>query len=288
MIRYILRRILLLVPVLVGLSILVFCIARLLPGDPVRLAAGPNANAADIASVAREFGLDRPFVVQYWDYATGLLRGDWGVSIFTRRPVAEDLAVYLPATLELVLAAMVLAVGLGIPAGLLAAVYRNRWPDFLSRTVSLGAISMPRFFLGLVFQLAFAMWLGWLPLSGRFPLTEDPPPTITSSVPSQASFGVRLSGASISVMPLGSSSAARRVVTAGSDVEQSMMSSGLPAEARPSGPLITASTCGLPVTQSRTMSQASASSRALPASAAPRCFRSSTGSRLRWPSTVSG
>ncbi|WP_145139901.1 ABC transporter permease [Roseomonas gilardii] len=179
MIRYILRRILLLVPVLVGLSILVFCIARLLPGDPVRLAAGPNASAADIASVAREFGLDRPFVVQYWDYATGLLRGDWGVSIFTRRPVAEDLAVYLPATLELVLAAMILAVGLGIPAGLLAAVYRNRWPDFLSRTVSLGAISMPRFFLGLVFQLAFAMWLGWLPLSGRFPLTEDPPPTIT-------------------------------------------------------------------------------------------------------------
>ncbi|WP_419899312.1 ABC transporter permease [Roseomonas sp. USHLN139] len=179
MIRYILRRLLLLVPVLVGLSMLVFAIARLLPGDPVRLAAGPNATPADIASVAKEFGLDRPLLVQYGDYASGLLRGDWGVSIFSRRPVLEDLSTYLPATLELVLAAMILAVAIGIPAGLMAAVYRDRWPDFLSRAVSLGAISMPRFFLGLLFQLGFAMWLGWLPLSGRFPLTEDPPATIT-------------------------------------------------------------------------------------------------------------
>ncbi|ONG53147.1 peptide ABC transporter [Pseudoroseomonas deserti] len=179
MIRYILRRLLLLVPVLVGLSMLVFTIARLLPGDPVRLAAGPNATPADIASVAKEFGLDRPLLAQYWDYATGLLRGDWGVSIFSRRPVLEDLSTYLPATLELVLAAMILAVAIGIPAGLMAAVYRDRWPDFLSRAVSLGAISMPRFFLGLLFQLGFAMWLGWLPLSGRFPLTEDPPSAIT-------------------------------------------------------------------------------------------------------------
>ncbi|RKK04242.1 ABC transporter permease subunit [Pseudoroseomonas wenyumeiae] len=179
MLGYILRRILLLVPVLLGLSLLVFAIARLLPGDPVALAAGPNATAADVASVAREFGLDQPLPLQYWNYLTGILHGDFGVSIFTRRPVAEDLAAFLPATLELVLAAMFLAIGFGIPLGLMAAVFRNRWPDFLSRTVSLGAISMPRFFLGLVFQLFFAMWLGWLPLSGRFPLIEEPPPTVT-------------------------------------------------------------------------------------------------------------
>lgn len=179
MLGYILRRILLLVPVLLGLSLLVFAIARLLPGDPVALAAGPNATAADVAEVAREFGLDKPLPLQYWNYLTGILQGDFGVSIFTRRPVAEDLAAFLPATLELVLAAMTIAVGLGIPLGLMAAVFRNRWPDFLSRTVSLGAISMPRFFLGLVFQLFFAMWLGWLPLSGRFPLIEEPPLTVT-------------------------------------------------------------------------------------------------------------
>jgi len=179
MLRYTLRRLILLIPVLVGLSVLVFAVARLLPGDPVRLAAGPNASEAEIRNLATEFGLDRPLPVQYWSYATGLLRGDWGVSIYTRRPVAEDLRIYLPATLELVVAAMLLAVMIGIPAGLFAAAHRDRWPDYASRVFSLGAISMPRFFLGLLLQLAFAMWLGWLPLGGRFPLTEDAPATIT-------------------------------------------------------------------------------------------------------------
>ena len=179
MLAFALRRIVLLVPVLIGLTMLVFAIARLLPGDPVALAAGPNATPAEIAAYGKEFGLDRPIVEQYWRYATGLLRGDWGVSIYTRRPVSEDLAAYLPATLELVFAAMLLAVVIGIPAGLMAAVYRDRWPDYVSRVVSLGAISMPRFFLGLLLQLGFAMWLGLLPLGGRFPLTEDPPALVT-------------------------------------------------------------------------------------------------------------
>jgi peptide/nickel transport system permease protein len=179
MLAFTLRRIVLLIPVLIGLTMLVFAIARLLPGDPVALAAGPNATPAEIAAYGKEFGLDRPIVEQYWRYATGLLHGDLGLSIYTRRPVAEDLAAYLPATLELVFAAMLLAVVIGIPAGLMAAVYRDRWPDYVSRVVSLGAISMPRFFLGLLLQLGFAMWLGLLPLGGRFPLTEDPPAFVT-------------------------------------------------------------------------------------------------------------
>ena len=179
MLRYALRRIVLLIPVLIGLSLLVFAVARLLPGDPVRLAAGPNASEAEIASLAKEYGLDRPLPWQYLAYAGGLLRGDWGVSIYTRRPVIEDLRVYLPATLELVIAAMLLAIAIGIPAGLFAAARRDRWPDYVSRVFSLGAISMPRFFLGLLLQLGFAMWLGWLPLGGRFPLTEDAPATVT-------------------------------------------------------------------------------------------------------------
>ena len=176
---FILRRLALTLPVLFGLTVLVFAIARLLPGDPVALAAGPNATPAEIAAYAREFGLDRPLLTQYGAYLGGLLRGDFGVSIFTRRPVSEDLIAYLPATLELVFAAMTLAVLIGVPAGLLAAVYRDRWPDYLSRVVALGAISMPRFFLGLLLQLGFAMWLGWLPLGGRFPITEDPPALVT-------------------------------------------------------------------------------------------------------------
>ena len=179
MLIYIARRLLFLIPVLLGLSLIVFIIARVMPGDPVGLAAGPNATPAEMADYAREFGLDRPLTAQYFAYLSDLVRGDWGVSIFTRRPVLDDLKVFLPATLELVLAAMLFAIIVGIPAGLAAAVYRNRWPDYVSRILSLAAISMPRFFLGLLLQLGLAMWLNLLPLTGRFPLIEIPPPWIT-------------------------------------------------------------------------------------------------------------
>ncbi|MGG5817421.1 ABC transporter permease [Falsiroseomonas sp. HW251] len=175
MLAYILRRLVSLVLTLVGLSMVVFAIARLLPGDPARLAAGPNASPAEVEAIVRQFGLDRPIWEQYLTYAGGLLRGDWGTSILNRRPVAEELAAYLPATLELVIAALLIAVLVGIPAGLISGVYANRWPDTVSRTVSLGLVSMPRFFLGLLLQLGFAMWLGVLPLGGRFPVTEPPP-----------------------------------------------------------------------------------------------------------------
>lgn len=179
MFRFLLRRLVLLIPVLVGLSLLTFAIARLLPGDPVQLAAGPQASKQEIELLRAELGLDKPMPLQYWNYVSGLVKGDWGQSILTRRPVLDDLRAFLPATLELVFAAMFLAVLIGIPLGMAAAVYRDRWPDYLLRVVSLGSISMPRFFLGLLLQLGFAMSLGWLPLAGRYPLTEDPPAPIT-------------------------------------------------------------------------------------------------------------
>ena len=115
MLRFTLRRLILLVPVLFGLTALVFAIARLLPGDPVALAAGPNATPAEIAAYGREFGLDRPLLVQYGDYLAGLIHGNFGVSIYTRRPVSEDLAAYLPATLELVFSAMLIAAAAAPP-----------------------------------------------------------------------------------------------------------------------------------------------------------------------------
>jgi peptide/nickel transport system permease protein len=179
MLAFILRRILLLIPVLIGLTIIMFAIARLLPGDPVGLAAGPNATKAEIEALAAEFGLDQPIWVQYGRYLGGLLHGDLGTSLLTRRPVAADIAAYLPATLELVLAAMIFAVAVGIPLGLVTAVWRNRWPDYISQIGAIGAISMPRFFLGLLLQLCFAMWLMWLPLGGRLPITVIPPPHVT-------------------------------------------------------------------------------------------------------------
>lgn len=179
MLYFILRRIVLLFPVVIGLTVIMFAIARLLPGDPVALAAGPNATQAEIEALAREFGLDQPIWTQYANFVAGLVQGDLGTSLLTRRPVAADIAAYLPATLELVFAAMFIAVIVGIPLGLVTAVWRNRWPDYLSQILAIGAISMPRFFLGLLLQLCFAMWLMWLPLGGRFPIILIPPPTVT-------------------------------------------------------------------------------------------------------------
>lgn len=182
MIRFIVRRLLLLIPVIIGLTIIMFAIARLLPGDPVGLAAGPNATQAERAALAHEFGLDRPVWAQYLTYVEGLAHGNLGRSLLTRRPVEADIAAYLPATLELVIAAMLFAVVIGIPLGLLTALWRNRWPDYLSQVLAIGAISMPRFFLGLLMQLVFAMWLAWLPLGGQLPITAFPPPHITGFI----------------------------------------------------------------------------------------------------------
>ncbi|MGN6317850.1 ABC transporter permease [Trinickia sp.] len=179
MLKFSIRRLVLLVPILFGLSLLVFIIGRVIPGDPVALAAGPNASRAQIVALTHELGFDKPVYVQYVNYLSGLLHGNWGQSIFTRRPVLSDLAVYLPATLEIVLAAMFLAIVIGVPAGLAAAVHRNKWPDYLARAGALSAISTPQFFFGLLLQLLFAMTLSWLPLSGRFPLTIDPPRPVT-------------------------------------------------------------------------------------------------------------
>lgn len=179
MLHFILRRLLLLIPVIVGLTIIMFAIARLLPGDPVALAAGPNATQAEIAALAVEYGLDKPIWVQYATYVSGLVHGDLGTSLLTRRPVAADIKAYLPATLELVFAAMFIAVAVGIPLGLVTAVWRNRWPDYLAQVGAIGAISMPRFFLGLLLQLCFAMWLMWLPLGGRLPIVVIPPRAVT-------------------------------------------------------------------------------------------------------------
>lgn len=179
MLLFILRRVVFVIPILIGLTLLLFVVARLLPGDPVGLAAGPNATPEMIAAMKAEFGLDQPLPVQYWHYLTGLVQGDWGMSVFTRRPVFEDILTYLPATLELVFSALLLAIVIGIPLGLATAVYRNGPFDYLTRTVALGGIAMPRFFLGLLLQLAFAAWLDILPISGRYPFIESPPDTVT-------------------------------------------------------------------------------------------------------------
>lgn len=174
-----LRRLLFLVPTLVGVTLLTFALSRIVPGDPARLAAGAQATPEMYEQIRQEFGLDKPLWVQYVDYVRGILTGDWGKSILTRRPVFDDLATYWPATLELVLVAMVIATLVGIPLGVLSAVRADGVSDQTARIVSLLGVSVPAFWLAVLLQLFFALRLGWLPASGRLLPTVTPPPQVT-------------------------------------------------------------------------------------------------------------
>jgi peptide/nickel transport system permease protein len=176
---YILRRVLLIVPTLFGVSLLTFALSRIVPGDPARLAAGAQATPEMYEQIRREFGLDDPLPVQYWNYLSGLVHGDWGRSILSRRPVLEDLAVYWPATFELVLFAMLIAVALGVPLGILAAVRADRLEDQVSRVVALLGVSLPAFWLAILFQIFFGLQLGWLPVSGRLASLAEAPPVLS-------------------------------------------------------------------------------------------------------------
>lgn len=179
MLKLILHRLGMLVVVLFFVSIATFLIARVVPGDPAQVIAGPHATAETVQSIRSQLGLDRPILVQYVDYVNGLLHGDLGTSITTQQPVSQDLKTFFPATLELVFYAFVVALLVGIPLGVLAAVRRRSWLDYLARIVSIGGLSTPTFWLGLIFILVFYAKLGWLPSSGRLSQQLPAPPTIT-------------------------------------------------------------------------------------------------------------
>jgi peptide/nickel transport system permease protein len=179
MVSYILRRLLLIVVVLLGLSILTFAITRLIPADPVRLAAGPRASEAQVQALREKYGYDRPLIEQYLSYIGGILQGDLGDSVLRRRPVGPDLAVFFPATLELVLASLLIAVVVGVPLGLISAVFRDRWLDQIARLISLGGVSLPTFWLAIILQLTIAFSVEWIPISGRYSRIDTPPTTIT-------------------------------------------------------------------------------------------------------------
>ena len=153
--------------VLVGVSMLIFGIARVIPGDPARIALGPNASADQIERLRETLHLNDPIVLQYGYFVKDLLRGDLGISLYTNRPVTQDIAQFLPATLELVLFAGVLMVGIGLPLGILSARYRGRWPDNLIRLVSLLGVSAPSFVWAVILMLLFAFFVPIFPIAGR-------------------------------------------------------------------------------------------------------------------------
>jgi peptide/nickel transport system permease protein len=147
--------------------VITFALARVVPSNPAAIYIGPKARPEEIARVAQELGLDRPLPVQYLTYMRDMLTGDWGTSIGTKRPVLEEIVDRLPATLELIGAAMLLAVPLGILLGVASARWQRRPPDLLVRIVSIVGVSIPAFWLGLLLQVVFFRTLGLLPLTGR-------------------------------------------------------------------------------------------------------------------------
>src|SRR5262249_11375949 len=179
MVSYLFRRLLLIIIVLFGLSVLTFTIARIIPADPVMLAAGPRASKEQIEALRVQYGYDKPLVEQYFNYIRDLSQGNLGRSVVLKREVGPDLATYFPATLELVLASMLIAFVLGLPLGIAAAVYQDRWPDQISRFLSLGGVSVPNFWLAIILQLTAAFTFSWLQISGRFDRIGTPPQTIT-------------------------------------------------------------------------------------------------------------
>jgi peptide/nickel transport system permease protein len=181
MLRFVIRRILLVVPVLFGLLLLTFILMRVIPTDPAAALAGENASAEDIARIRNHYGFDRPVYIQFPIYLKQVLSGDFGTSAYTNRPVILDIAQRLPATLELTVVALLLIGAGGIALGTLGAVWHNSVFDHLVRIFSIAGLAVAAFWLAIMLQLCFSMELGWLPLRGRLPTGTLPPPVFTGS-----------------------------------------------------------------------------------------------------------
>ncbi len=168
MLRYVAQRLIQAIPILLGVSIVVFGVLYLLPGDPVSaMLAGSGASAETIAGVRREMGLDQPIVVQYGRFLSRALRGDFGRSFTQRRPVSALIGEQFPRTLELAAASLLIGIVLGFALGIVAAAYHKTWLDTVSTGAALLGISVPQFFLGLVLILIFSYRLGWFPVTGQ-------------------------------------------------------------------------------------------------------------------------
>jgi len=183
---FVLRRLLLTIPVLLGVVFVVMLTLDLIPGDPVALMLGDAATKENIAKFRDHLGLDRPLVVRYLRYLGQVVSGDLGRSIQQNRPVAEELAEAWPATLQLTTAALVLAALIGVATGIVSAVWPNSFFDALSRLSSLFGLSMPVFWTGLVLIVVFAFWLPWLPVGGVGSPAHLVLPAVTLALPSIA------------------------------------------------------------------------------------------------------
>src|SRR5258705_7884213 len=166
MLRFLLRRLLLTIPVLVGVATLVFALIHLIPGDPVQAMLGGSVSPQDVAELRERLGLNRPLLVQYGSFLKGIATGDLGTSLRTNQKVSSAIGERLPATFELAFAAMFMATLIAIPLGIVAAVRAGTPIDHAATTVALIGISMPTFWLGPLLAIIFSVSLGWFPVSG--------------------------------------------------------------------------------------------------------------------------
>jgi ABC-type dipeptide/oligopeptide/nickel transport system permease component len=183
MLSFVVRRLLLTLPVLLGVATLVFSLIHLIPGDPVQAMLGESAAPNDVAVLRERLGLNRPLPAQYIAFLAGAASGDLGRSLRTNQDVTREIGARIPATFELAMAAMAIAIALAVPLGIIAAVNRGTAIDRAATTLALIGVSVPGFWLGPLSAILFSVWLGWLPVSGRGTLAHLVLPAFTLGLP---------------------------------------------------------------------------------------------------------
>lgn len=188
MYKYIAKRFLMMIPVIIGVSLLVFMVLKMTPGDPARVVAGAEADEATVEQIREELGLNRPVIEQYVDYMLGLLHGDMGTSYTTGKAVTDEIVARIPTTFALAFAGVLVAVIIGIPLGIISATKQYSILDYISTLLALGGVAMPNFWMGLMLILLFSVKLGWLPSSGGDTWQAYVLPAITIGLGAIANF----------------------------------------------------------------------------------------------------
>ena len=187
----IIRRLLLAVPVVLLVTIMVFSLMHMLPGDPATVILGQEATPEAVEALREELGLNKPIVIQYVEWLGGVLQGDLGRSLVDHSPVSDLIIQRLPTTIELTIGTFIVAIVIAIPAGILSATRPGSWVDYSSTMFALGGMSIPHFWLGMMFIVLFAVNLGWLPASGYVPFAEDPMANLAAMIMPMVATGLR-------------------------------------------------------------------------------------------------
>jgi peptide/nickel transport system permease protein len=191
MFRFVVRRLVLSIPILLLVSIMVFGLIHLIPGDPARVILGQEATPEAVAELRHELGLDQPLVIQYLTWLGNVLRGDLGKSLADGTPVIDQIKQRLPVTLELTIGTFIVALLIALPAGILSATRRGTIVDYSSTLIALGGLSIPSFWLAIMFIILFAVRLHWFPASGYVPFTEDPRANLSAMILPMVATGIR-------------------------------------------------------------------------------------------------